>query len=1118
VNISGSKSNWDNDVTWILTAMIAICLAEPYVPESQPLLDRWRWSEYPGLDGAQVNCIAKGGARFLVVAGTDDGVYGFDGYMWSAITVPNTWLPITALAVDGNENLWVGGTHALGRLDNGSPITILNGFPVRISKILTGDHATHAASSWGLITVIGEQAYFQTSTSYAEIIKAYLESVNTVTVPDSVSALVRSRNPHGIRLKDGLVTAKITQHRLVNIGDSSITQTRPATTDTLEFKSVADNRTITSAAKIPGEYHLFDFHVTDLQRAPSGALWVALDRGKLLRSEDNTPPFNFASIDSTNGLSQGLNPRMAFLSNGDMWVVSDDTRYGVNQRTDQTFKIHDLATTTARLHTSYLETYESPQQLSGTGININASLLTHSNGDLWVGGHNGQLHIYSKGRWEYYVGPELPIPNVRTSFIIEDRAGGVWLLGRKKRLVRVNTSSSAETFRGLHYQAQDASGGKWFIDTRLSSVKYLGRKGWVDFGESDGIIDTPNSILINSSGTVAIIGSHKGSGAFSIRQAANWERHVLENVTSYFSPGGSILLEDDTLYLGSGNFLDLRDESGNIVMARSGGLVEFRQGTIRKVTPPPEVPHYIYAIAKNQDGSIWVGGSELVAFKDDEPIRIPAIGDTYIEAIGSSETSTYVGTRRDGLLKINGDSVQTYRYPQVAENRVTGVQVLSGQIWASSRSACSFGQGEEWSANILPTGFPPIVRDGIRVTTPDSLWLNLLNGSTVLYRRDRTPPETHVFSHIDTVSYQGRNLMTVSGSDFLDLDSSTLTYSYRLNGLSWSRFSSERVYSLSSLAPGVHEFEVRSRDKYLNIDPSPASVSFYVQQPYYQSTWFITLGTLSLGLFVVVVFQTVQVVRRTRERDREREERLAAYEEELETARDLQVSLMPTRGLVKPGLEIAGRCLPASHVGGDYYQYFETEHFVRVALADVAGHAMQAAIPLVKFSGVLESHGTSTGDVDVLMETLNRSVVRSRRRRSFVCLALAELDLKENAISFCSAGCPYPLVFRQIDGMIEEVQIDSYPLGIRDDLEFKPEKRFLAPGDYVILCSDGIIEAENGQGDQFGYNPTSLTLAELCSQGLSPDALIDRLFSRVSEFCGDTPQSDDMTCVVLKAT
>ncbi len=108
-------------------------------------------------------------------------------------------------------------------------------------------------------------------------------------------------------------------------------------------------------------------------------------------------------------------------------------------------------------------------------------------------------------------------------------------------------------------------------------------------------------------------------------------------------------------------------------------------------------------------------------------------------------------------------------------------------------------------------------------------------------------------------------------------------------------------------------------------------------------------------------------------------------EEKLQTAHDMQMGLMPLESPQVEGFDIAGRCIPANHVGGDFFQYFEQSGKLTVTMTDVTGHAMEAAIPVVMFDGILDRQMELGGGIETIFEGLNRSLDRKLDGRTFVC-------------------------------------------------------------------------------------------------------------------------------------
>lgn len=265
---------------------------------------------------------------------------------------------------------------------------------------------------------------------------------------------------------------------------------------------------------------------------------------------------------------------------------------------------------------------------------------------------------------------------------------------------------------------------------------------------------------------------------------------------------------------------------------------------------------------------------------------------------------------------------------------------------------------------------------------------------------------------------------------------------------------------------------------------------------------------LSLGYTRFLDFQRVEEAQ---------QKLIDELEEELQTAREKQMGLMPKGAPEVEGIHLAGRCVPANHVGGDFFQYFPRDgERVSVCMADVTGHAMEAAIPVVMFDGVLESQMAMDIGLEELFERLNDLLCAKLDERTFVCFAMGEFDAEKGLLRLANGGIPYPLHFHRSSGEIVELQVEAYPLGVRSGVDYPVIEVQLEPGDRVVFCSDGLAEAENAEREIFSFERTAEAVRRGCVDGLSAEGLIERLFEEVKDFSGETPQGDDMTCVVLQ--
>ena len=311
-----------------------------------------------------------------------------------------------------------------------------------------------------------------------------------------------------------------------------------------------------------------------------------------------------------------------------------------------------------------------------------------------------------------------------------------------------------------------------------------------------------------------------------------------------------------------------------------------------------------------------------------------------------------------------------------------------------------------------------------------------------------------------------------------------------------------------NLSVGTYIFEVVAVDRDLMYSEEPASVELNIVRDMRDE-------------------QIDELETRVRERTKELEEThrqlveaqtqlIAELEEELQTAHDMQMGLMPTESPQISGFDISGRCLPANHVGGDFFQYFPiSDNRLAISLADVTGHAMEAAVPVMMFSGILDNQMEAGDSLEDLFAKLNRSLHRNLNSRTFVCFTMVELDTSTRQFRISNGGCPYPYHFQASTSEVAELQVDAYPLGVRAESTYPVIEAQLEPEDRVVFCSDGIIEAENSSGEIFGFDRTAETIRKGCQEGLSASALLDRIIGEVKEFAGDAPQGDDQTVVVL---
>jgi hypothetical protein len=248
-------------------------------------------------------------------------------------------------------------------------------------------------------------------------------------------------------------------------------------------------------------------------------------------------------------------------------------------------------------------------------------------------------------------------------------------------------------------------------------------------------------------------------------------------------------------------------------------------------------------------------------------------------------------------------------------------------------------------------------------------------------------------------------------------------------------------------------------------------------------------------------------VRRIAERERQRVE--------LETARRIQSSILPELPPQLNGVEIAHAYLPATEVGGDFYDVLALEDGrLAVAVGDVAGHGVSSGLVMSMARSALAVQVTFDAEVASVFATLNRMVHQTARKRLLATLCYALLDPKRHEMLYASAGHLFPYrIDRQ--GRVEALESIAYPLGVRDRLDVVARTARLASGDTLFLFSDGIVEARRQSDDEaFGFPRLEESLGRYAAEGVR--GLCDGVLADVERFTGGLPREDDQTVLVLR--
>ncbi|HKG47192.1 MAG TPA: GAF domain-containing SpoIIE family protein phosphatase [Pyrinomonadaceae bacterium] len=253
-------------------------------------------------------------------------------------------------------------------------------------------------------------------------------------------------------------------------------------------------------------------------------------------------------------------------------------------------------------------------------------------------------------------------------------------------------------------------------------------------------------------------------------------------------------------------------------------------------------------------------------------------------------------------------------------------------------------------------------------------------------------------------------------------------------------------------------------------------------------------------------------------------ERMVAQERmrrELALAAEVQQRLLPSGAPKRVGMEVAGFCEPARGVGGDYYDFINFDSQLGLAIADVAGKGMPAALLMSTVQATLRSltarngSKSSASELSSIVGMLNRLLFNTTNGEHYVTFFYATFDHATQCLTYVNAGHNPPL-FLQADANFEVRELTSGGLvaGAFEHAVYEQETVQMKPNDLLFLYTDGLSEALNVEGEEFGSTRIEQILKTIAS--LSADQIRDVVARRVKEWCAGMSLYDDLTFVVMK--
>jgi phosphoserine phosphatase RsbU/P len=212
-------------------------------------------------------------------------------------------------------------------------------------------------------------------------------------------------------------------------------------------------------------------------------------------------------------------------------------------------------------------------------------------------------------------------------------------------------------------------------------------------------------------------------------------------------------------------------------------------------------------------------------------------------------------------------------------------------------------------------------------------------------------------------------------------------------------------------------------------------------------------------------------------------------------------------------LTVASRYVPATSVAGDFYDFLFNGDGLGVLIADVSGHGIPAALSASMVKVAVRAQMQNAGDPAEVLRGMN-SILHGNLQGQFVSAAYLFLNPARGILTYAGAGHPPLMVWHSCSGRAETMVENGLPLGIFPESAYQARESSLSKGDRCLLYTDGLLEASDSSGEEFGLDRLTGFLVKHAS--VPAQAFCDKLVARVFQWCGRSRQPhDDLTIVVV---
>lgn len=872
--------------------------------------------------------------------------------------------------------------------------------------------------------------------------------------------------------------------------------------------------------------------VSALHLDRSGELWVGTFRGLYsLRLGDDLVKAHKA--DPKQLVMDRRIRSLMETSDGKLWVGSREGLYEYNRARGSFTAIYSR------------DVWERPLQETDV-----TALFEDRSGLIWVGtGNNALLHHKPpRIQWEHGLS-EVGRNDLTFSNSVLSMAGhgsGLWLGLFEGGLMRRDLDGGEEVTYWSSEQedelvdwetvsaiAPDDSGTLW-LGTNNALVEFRPDEGQVrKFRHEPGNPNTPLSLEIYAL-------TLDPRGYLWVGGNRGLSRLDLERGTfTHYPPRED---DPDALQYNRVSTLLLDDEERLWVGTRGGGLFRLDAAMETFIAYPSDLEtpgalpdSFVNDLFEDSEGHVWIAtdnGPAMYQPERDDFLVLGRRDGLFYNEIKAIEQDAYGAIWFSAFRGIARLDLQTgsfalfpFDQPPNSNEFTTGasLQGPDGRIYFGGVNGYHAFNPSEF----LAEGTPPTVA----VTD-----FRLLNKSVPISREDQPTPLERPIYETERIQLDYDDLLfsfEFSVLDFAQPNRNTFAYKLTPYNDDWIYTSADnRFAAYTNLNPGTYTFRVKGADKDGIWNDLGAEIEIYIKPPFWRTWWFYTIEAILLVALLVGGFiaqrnhlrRKKEEELRALEAEREQQEALARMElkrktEELEFARQVQVSMLPSRDIIGTSVDVVGSMRTASEVGGDYFDFIDmSEGRGCIVCGDATGHGVTAGliVGMTKSALITLVENTDHGPAE-LMRHLNHTLKQSITQKNIgMGMSVNFWDPETHTLRISSAGMPFPLLYRAAEDSMEPVVLKCPPLGFLRRLPLQEQAFQLKPGDTVVWLSDGFGERCNGRGTFWSSADLVDQVTQACRTAPDARGVAAAVIEACDTFAEGNEPDDDMTVVVMR--